>query len=93
MKVNFNLFKNQFKKQDNHPDYNMSVFNKETSQSTRVGACWIKSSPKGTYLSCQYDDEPYQPKGEQSEASKQFDALTPKAEYPKEEIKPDDIPF
>ena len=91
MKVNFNLFKNQYKKQDNHPDYNMSVFNKETNQSTRVGACWVKNSPKGTYLSCQYDDEPYQPK--QSEADKQFDALTPKAEYPKEEIKPEEIPF
>jgi len=87
MKVNFNLFKNPYKEAENQPDYNMTTYDKENNKSTRVGACWIKKSSRGAYLSCQYNDEPYQ-----SDVDKQMDNLT-KPEYPKEEIKPDDIPF
>lgn len=81
MKVAFNLFKNNHKEKESHPDYNMSTYDKETQKSTKVGACWIKKSEKGSYLSCQYNDEPYEPK-KNEEAIKAYD-----------EIDPDKIPF
>jgi len=84
MKINFNIFKNLEKDKDNHPDYNMSTFDKETSKSTKVGACWIKKSQKGmAYMSCQYNDEPYEVKKPAGNAEA-FD-------YPDE--KPGNIPF
>lgn len=68
MKVNFNLFKNSKKEKESHPDYTMSTYNKETQTSTKVGACWMKKSAKGVpFLSCQYDDAPYEPKTEKAE--------------------------
>lgn len=58
MKINFNIFKVKDKKKDSFPDFTMSVFDKETNQSKKVGACWIKKDKNGgTFLSCQYNDE------------------------------------
>ena len=58
MKLNFNIFKNDHKSKDNHPDSTISTFNAESQERKKVGACWIKSTKSGVkFMSCQYNDE------------------------------------
>ena len=79
MKLNFNLFKNKYKETDTQPDYICQVFNKETNESTKIGAGWIKEGKAGKYVSISLDDE-WTPE---------------KKEEPQEEVKgvDDGIPF
>jgi uncharacterized protein (DUF736 family) len=58
MKLNFSLFKNTYKQEgSNQPDYTCSVFDKETSKSTKIGGGWVKEGKNGKYISISIDDE------------------------------------
>lgn len=58
MKLNFSLFKNTYKEEGtNQPDYTCSIFDKETSKSTKIGGGWIKEGKNGKYISISIDDE------------------------------------
>jgi uncharacterized protein (DUF736 family) len=57
MKLNFSIFKNNYKEKENHPDYVCSVFDKETNTSKKIGGGWIKEGKNGKYISVSIDDE------------------------------------
>lgn len=58
----FVLHKNKYKNKDNHPDYVVNVRGKDGWR--KVGACWMKESESGKYLSCSVreDDDSWKAK-------------------------------
>ena len=46
----FAIFKNNDKKNENHPDYNISF--KVNDKYLNIGGCWIKEGKSGKFFSC-----------------------------------------
>ena len=95
----FAIFKNKDKKNENQPDYNISV--KHGEHFINVGGCWIKDSKGNKYFSCKlsngYKDIPgFEIVPEKSnlteEEKAQIQALRA-GEETKNDIKPDQVPF
>ena len=88
----FAIFKNE-KKSDKAPDYNISV--KVGEKHETIGGCWLKEGKSGKFFSCKFS-EPYgDRKGYEISESKpetMKPAITPQ-NYPKDDIRPEDIPF
>ena len=62
MKLNFSIFKNDYKEDgSNQPDYTILTSNKNdfgVFENKKIGGCWIKKMKDDkTYLSCSIDDE------------------------------------
>lgn len=55
----FQLWKNNKKTQDNHPDYNICIVEDNTFK--YIGACWKRESKGKSFLSCKLS-EPYNDK-------------------------------
>lgn len=104
----FNIYKNDKKTSDNHPDYRMVA--KENNVASEIGAIWLKKGNEGkTYMSCSlsesrsYNGKDYD--GYVLIKESEYDNLKklvvqdvpevtgPEIEYPADDINPDDIPF
>lgn len=89
------------------PDYRISI--KVGDEFVEAGACWIKDSKSGKYMSCKLSD-PYldkrkgfeivekvnkkaEPLKTTPEAVEVMDTTEKVVEYPNDEINPKDIPF
>jgi uncharacterized protein (DUF736 family) len=56
MKMNLTLWKNEYKKEDKHPDYILNKWDGENNE--KVGAGWIKEAKNGKkFISISYNDE------------------------------------
>lgn len=104
----FNIFKNDNKKNENQPDYRMTV--KTDEALIEVGAIWLKKNKEGktymsgklsesrTYNGKDYDGYVLVKESEYDNLKKLVVQETPEVsgpeiEYPIDDINPDDIPF
>jgi len=54
---NFNIFKNDFKKEGSKaPDYKIMASLSEGEKMIELGGCWLKEGKKGKYFSCRLND-------------------------------------
>lgn len=86
-KYNFNLFPNNRKEKETHPDFVSGWKDKDGNIEKYQVSCWKKQGKNGTYMSCVIEDRraPMEPKNNL--------AVPPTIEYPQDDINPEDIPF
>ena len=96
----FAIFKNNDKKNENHPDYNISF--KVNDKYINIGGCWIREGKSGKFFSCKLSNGYKEIKGfhierdtDLSDEDKEFLKYARENENNKvkNDIKPEEAPF